>query len=192
MGYLKNIRDLGGKLNQEMAHGIILRYILEHSDLLTIIFLMSKNYSSFKPMLTSANRVLGPFANQLEKQAQLLALVKSVLPSDLVNYAQYCVISDQKVLIYTDSAVWASQLRFYTRAMFELIKSHSASVRYIEQVQIRILPSMPDQASSPNKAIVPSAKTTSEIRKDILGDSEDPLYQALSRLCSTLENLVEK
>lgn len=160
--------------------------------ILFIVIVMSKTYSSFKPMLSSSNKVLGKFANQLEKQAQLLALVKSVLPTDLVNYAQYCVISDQKILVYTDSAVWASQLRFYTRAMFELIKSQTTAVKDIEQVQIRILPSISNQKPDPNQAIVPSIQTTREIRKAIPGDPEDSLYQALSHLCSTLENLTEK
>lgn len=147
---------------------------------------MSRRPQLFKLALTSSNKILANFTSQLQQQQQLLILIKSVLPAKLAEHASYCVISNQKVLIYTDKATWASQLRFYQSAILEAIITRSKHVN-IAQVQMRLLKSeLIPEARLPN---TPSLQTAQHIRQTLTGAKDDPLRQALSHLCQTLENL---
>jgi hypothetical protein len=144
----------------------------------------------FKLALAPSNKILANFSSQLLQQQQLLTLIKSVLPENLVEHACYCVISGKKILIYTDKAVWASQLRFYQTALFDAITGRD---RYasVEQIQIRIL-STTTGMLAPRSPKVPTLETTHAIRKAVQGDQEDPLLQAVNNLCCTLEKLDNK
>lgn len=143
---------------------------------------------SFKLALAPSNKVLANFSSQLQQQQQLLLLIKSLLPENLVEHACYCVISNRKILIYTDKAVWASQLRFYNTAICEAVTSRSKYAD-IEQVQIRILASTSGTTSKLRLPKIPSRETALYIRQGISGKNDDPLSDALNNLCRTLERL---
>lgn len=146
---------------------------------------MSSPSQSFKH--AQSTKILANFSSQLLQQQQLLVLVKSVLPVDLADHAQYCVISGNKVLIYTDNAIWASQLRFHNSTLLEIISDRDR-YEHINQLQIRILATNSGLPSSRNPKI-PTLETTRFIRHAIQGTDADLIKQAVNSLCSTLEKV---
>ena len=146
---------------------------------------MSTQPQYFKPALRHQNKLLLHYKIQLQQQHILLDKVKASLPESLTHHACYCVITDRKVFIYTDTAAWASQLRFYTNAI------HSAILKWreyahIETVQIRILTSSPVTQTSCRKPIVPAAQTIKQICA-ARSHQQDSLSQALISLSNVLE-----
>lgn len=148
--------------------------------------------TSFKPFNDYfQHRILAYLTGQITQQKQLLQLVRSILPEFLANHTLHCLIRDEKLLVYTDAAVWASQLRFYHKLILANIKPLSR--RPIETLQIKII-SMPTGITlqPAGKKKIPSEKTVDLIRKHSLSISDKPLKQALLRLSSTLKGLSGK
>jgi len=88
---------------------------------------------SFKAVLEFHNPAIDKILMQIEQQKILLSVVKSVLPENLAKHALYCVVHDTTLIIYTDSAVWSSQLRFYRATILAAVE------KPIERIQIRLL-----------------------------------------------------
>jgi hypothetical protein len=88
---------------------------------------------SFKAVLEFHNQAIDKMLMQVEQQKILLALVKNVLPENLAKHTLYCVIHDTTLLIYTDLAVWSSQLRFYETTIL------AAVGQSIKRIQVRLL-----------------------------------------------------
>ena len=84
---------------------------------------MPAKNSFFKSALGYEGKIFATYKYQLEIQNELLNAVKSALPSHLSSHALYCVASGKKVIIYTDSANWSSQLRFYHQDILHKLKT---------------------------------------------------------------------
>lgn len=78
---------------------------------------------SFKPISEFHSQTLDKLFLQVEKQKDLLSIVKNALPEHLSERILNCVIHDETLLIYSDAAIWASQLRFYQSAILEATSS---------------------------------------------------------------------
>lgn len=142
----------------------------------------------FKQALSHPNRSLANLYAQIEQQKKLLLTIRKALPSMLATYARHCVINQNKLVIYTDSAAWASQLRFYSRA---ILKAIEPTTRHrIELLQVRISEPIDSQPKSRKRAArIPSADKIAMISSTGFDDSDDPLNQALFKLRATLERL---
>lgn len=90
----------------------------------------------FKTALEFHNRTLDKLVTQIDQQKDLLSVVKNVLPENLASHTLHCVIHDATLVIYTDAAVWSSQLRFYQTAMLETVTVQFQ--KKIQRVQIRL------------------------------------------------------
>lgn len=88
-------------------------------------------------------------------------------------------------MLYTDSAAWASQLRFYKTALLEAAASlYGPSV---EILQIRILTEKTGLTiKNGMKANAPSAESIAVIRNQSDHVSDNELKLALQKLCATL------
>ena len=91
---------------------------------------------SFKPNLEFHNLAIDKLVEQVKQQQDLLSIVKRVLPENLAEHTLHCVIHDVTLLIYTDMAVWASQLRFYQETILATITP--LVEKPIKRVQIRL------------------------------------------------------
>ncbi|NOT85298.1 MAG: DUF721 domain-containing protein [Methylococcaceae bacterium] len=146
---------------------------------------MVKQAPHFKLALRHQNKILANYKTQLQQQQQLLVIMQAVLPDALKTHASYCVIAHRKILLFTASAAWASQLRFYTTAMLNAILEWRQQA-YIETIQIRILTPPPLFSKALRQPNIPSLqiiKLISEARSEKI----DPLSQALANLSKTLE-----
>lgn len=85
---------------------------------------------------------LAQFSNQLQ---ELSALVQSCLPSPLQGQCQAVNIRKKTLILQTNSASWASQLRFYVPAMLSTLTHHQC--HYLKEIHIQIKPVSAPQPS---------------------------------------------
>ena len=143
---------------------------------------------SFKTSLTFQNRTLAYFYSQIEQQKRVLERIRMFLPESLAKQVRCCLIKEKKLLIYTDSAAWASQLRFYSSAILAAIAPLTRTS--IELMQVKIIAEQSGLALRPlRKANIPSEEKIALIRNNGLTSTDDQLKLALLRLSATLERL---
>jgi hypothetical protein len=131
------------------------------------------------------------FYSQIQQQHLILQRIQAVLPEQLAKQVRHCLIRDKKLLIYTDSAAWASQLRFYNSAILAAIAPLTRTL--VEIMQIKIIAGQIGLIlSSKRKAKIPSLEKIENIRNHSLTVSDDQLRTALLKLSTTLERLTSK
>ena len=143
---------------------------------------------SFEVSLSFQNRTMAYFYSQIEQQQRILQRIQVVLPDALAKQARHCLISDNKLLIYVDSAAWASQLRFYNSAILAAIAPLTRTP--VEILQIKIIAGQTGFIQGPKrKAKLPSVEKIAQIRSDSLSISDTQLQQSLLKLSTTLDRL---
>lgn len=142
---------------------------------------MSYRNHFFKSALSYKGSVLADYRLQIDKQNRLLNVIKSVLPERLSSHALSCVASDNKVSVYTDSAIWSSQLRFYHQTMLQAL--HSSNQGYFESLQIKVMPeTITIKRKNYQPKITPSAESIENIIDLAESQSDEELKKALLRL----------
>ncbi len=138
-----------------------------------------------KMPLSYQNQTTAYFHGQIGQQKRLLQAVQKQLPADLAEHIYCCLIKDNKLLVYTDSAAWASQLRFYNAALLANIASSAATV------QIKVMTQQVGYVAggAERKARLPCAEKIASIRNDSLTIADEPLQAALLKLSATLARL---
>ena len=140
-----------------------------------------------KTPLEYENKTVSFMRGQIAQQRQVLRCVQAVLPSVLAEQVQHCLIREPKLIVYTHSAAWASQLRFQQQAMLDAIVPLHKTVT---QVHVKVLEQPLSVINEPTRrANIPSLKVIEEIRKDGLARPDDEVKQALLSLSATLERL---
>ena len=152
---------------------------------------MPQKPPSFKVSLSFQNRTMAYFHSQIEQQQRILQRVQAALPDPLKKQARHCLIKDKKLLIYTDSAAWASQLRFYKSVILAAIAPLTKTPVEIMQVKI-ITGQTGGILRIKRKAKIPSAEQIDVIRSHGLTVSDNQLRLALLKLSTTLERLSSK
>lgn len=87
----------------------------------------------FKSALEFHNQTIDKLVTRIDEQKDLLSMVKNVLPENLAAHTLHCVIHDATLIIYTDAAVWSSQLRFYQTAILAIVENG------VKRIQIRLI-----------------------------------------------------
>jgi len=149
---------------------------------------MAKKITSFKAALSFKNRTIAHFYSQIEQQKQVLLRIHDVLPAAIAKHALHCVISGKKLLVYTDTAAWASQLRFYNSAILAAIAPVTRESVSIMQIKIRVEP-LQATALPGRKPIIPSAEKIAFIHNHSLTVPDEQLKRSLLRLSTTLAKL---
>lgn len=150
---------------------------------------MPSSSPHFKLISKQNNKILNLYQNQLYQQQVMLGIIKSALPDALKEQARYCVVARQRVFVYTTSAAWASQLRFHTHAMLEGLQRWRSQAN-IEGVQIRLLTLDSTSTKYARQPNMPS-KSMIKLIRDVRGQQQDVLSEALTALSKTLEKLNE-
>ena len=147
---------------------------------------MPVKYNSFKSALDYKGKIFTTYKYQLEIQNELLKVVKSALPRHLTPHALYCVASGRKIILYTDSAIWSSQLRFYHQDILQALSA--SNNRLFEALQIKIIPQSIERKQE--KILrPPSAKNVDLILSQAEHQSDEKLKAALLNLGRTLKKL---
>lgn len=145
---------------------------------------MSRSKKSvFKTALDFEVRPMVKCLEKIAEQKQLLRLVRMVLPISIAEHAVHCVLKETLLLVYTDSAAWASQIRFYQEAI--LTKMQTTGRLKISRIQVKI--TQPVDVSIVHRAAqLPSHETVQAILSQVNEKSNDVLDLALANLAKTL------
>lgn len=142
---------------------------------------MKKPTTAFK---TIQEYDIGPLATCLARigdQRVMLAKVRAALPEALAEHVVHTVLSGSRLLLYVDSAAWASQIRFFRDAILAL-DLHNGRQR-ANDVQLKILPA--EAVERARRANLPTPETAERIVAES-GEEGDELAAALNRLGATL------
>lgn len=93
------------------------------------------------------------------------------------------------MLIYSDSAHWASQLRFYNSAILSAV--NSATDTAVDVVVMRIQPPEEEVRTAAPKKRLPPAEQIEALSSAAHAISDASLRQALERLSATLKKAYE-
>ncbi len=141
---------------------------------------------SFKPIHNYPAQLFAIYQQKINQQQQLLASVKSILPADLAEHTLYCVLSGKKILLYTDSAAWSTQLRFYQSHIISFLKDKAEPV--IDSLQVKLIPASEEKVRQ-TRAKIPCRENIEMVRQQALKETDAKLNQALLRLSETLQRL---
>ncbi|MEN8259314.1 MAG: DciA family protein [Pseudomonadota bacterium] len=138
-----------------------------------------------KQLLDHSAPSLSALRKRLEVHKKALDASKKVLPAFLSGHCLDCVISGNKIIVFTDTSAWSSQLRFYSAAILQAVNA-AIPGRY-DSVHVRVLlpwKPVPDTASPPR---LPSHETVAQIRQNAQHTADDHLKRSLIRLSQALE-----
>lgn len=143
---------------------------------------------AFKLAQSFQNRTLAVYRSRLDLQKTLLSRIRNDLPYPLADHVLHCVANEKKLLVYTDSAVWASQLRFYKDQL--LRAASKARCEPVEKLQVRLFTEqLGENRNKAVKANLPSAERISLLREQVEGIEDSQLRLALQKLSATLARL---
>lgn len=135
--------------------------------------------SAFKPAASYEQRHLTVCMARLEEQRRLLQQVQSALPPEMAAQVVHTLVSGSRLLVYTHSASWASQIRFYDGVI--LNKLQASGQQKISKLQVKLL--MTDSMSELKRhARLPSMDTVDSVFGTLDTHRDDALSQALARL----------
>lgn len=147
---------------------------------------------SKKPVFKSAmqfdSRLLTVFMEKVAEQNQLLGVVRAALPPSIAEHADSCVLSGARLLIYTESAAWASQIRFYSQAI--LNKLSESGQQKITNIRVKVL-LHPEEPKTRRFLHLPSSETVRMVFGHLDEKSDDELAKALAKLGKTLKKRLE-
>jgi len=148
---------------------------------------MAAKETTCKSPLSFQNQTMAYFHGQIGQQKRLLQAIQKLLPFHLAEHIHCCLIKDKKLLLYTDSATWASQLRFYNGVIL------AANEPLVDIVQIKVMTQEVGFVKQfEHKARLPSSEKIAELQKDSLNIADEPLQAALLKLSATLARLSNK
>ncbi|GAW85547.1 conserved hypothetical protein [Bathymodiolus platifrons methanotrophic gill symbiont] len=122
---------------------------------------------------------------QLLKHQRILAIILSASPQQLHAHIKDCVINNNNLLIYVNSAVWASQLRFYTSQIQQAVNTRGNE--RISKTRIRVLSPEPFKKDEEETKVIPSIETVNMLQTNADSLAESKLKDALLGLSKTLQ-----
>jgi hypothetical protein len=76
--------------------------------------------------------LLKPLEHEVLQQRLTLSAVRRVLPTDLAAHCLAARADGQRLVLHTDSPVWASRLRFFSNQLASLLQNDLPSLREIK------------------------------------------------------------
>lgn len=147
---------------------------------------MAQKAQRLKPILAYPNKAIAQLYLQINQQLALLKQIRAILPKELADHTLHCVLNNKKLLVYTDSANWASQLRFHGQTMLNVIESAASTPAFT--VQIKIINATATTTAN-RRTVIPSKTVAYQIRNQSLISTDPQIKQALDKLSKTLARL---
>lgn len=140
---------------------------------------------AFKPALAYQHGSLKTCLARIDEQRQCLEMIKKALPADIAIHTMHCLVSGNQLLIYADSAGWASQIRYFQQAI--LNKMRESGQRNIRGIKVKLMASNPATPIK-RRARRPSSDTICSILSSVDTENHDELSKAMLKLGNTLRN----
>lgn len=151
--------------------------------------MVTRNQYRFRTLNQCNNHPLTVCLAIIGQQQALRQRVCGVLPALLAQHVQHCVQSGKRLLIYTDSANWASQIRFFNGVILNAI-DHTGQ-QNIERIQIKVIEQ--PAAIAPSRApTLPSQAVIDYLQQHADSNSNDAVQQSLKRLANTLHKRMKR
>lgn len=144
---------------------------------------MAINRYKFKKTLAYNNRAMANIRSKIESNQRLLTLIRSDLPANLAPYIVGCTLKNDRLFIYTESATWATKLRFHAN---NILQNFNRSQQLaISRVVVRITTSETQYKERKRQPKKPASISIAAIQSSAHGTNGD-LQKALLKLTKTL------
>lgn len=149
---------------------------------------MTNKKNFFKLALSYDRKIITGYKYQIDIHSKLLQKIKLKIPNELSTHVLYCVIWGKKISLYTDSAIWSSQLRFYHHTILQA--AQDSNLGSFETLQVKIIPKVRKVDVKKEKKI-PSTENIDCILSQAENQTDLTLKNALLKLGKTLQNKTE-
>ncbi len=150
---------------------------------------MRKNIPSAIQVVRSNHPVCLKLKTQLNRHEDLMTLIKKSLPDSLAEHCDGCCINETTVVVFSRSAAWLSQLRFFKNVIFDNLNDQRPQYQ-VSDIVFRVLVT-PDGISPQinlNQPNQPSNQTINEIAENTRYVSDKQLRISLDNLVQTLRS----
>ena len=152
---------------------------------------MSKKPSFFKTPLQNQTRTLAILLGQIQQQNLIMQHVRAALPTALSTHVSHCLIKDGKLLVYTNSAVWATQMRFSGERILAAVTP--ITTRPVDKLHIKVITVQTGPSVQfKRKANVPSPEKIAMLQQDSLAIRDEAVRASMLKLGATLARLAGK
>lgn len=150
---------------------------------------MKKTVPSVSQFMISGHPVLSKMKQTLDKHQHILTIVKSVIPENLARQCLGCSVNQYQLTIFSHSAVWISQLRFYQSEILNAVND-SQSGFHFSTVKFRVMVTQTgaSQATTSTRNSVPSDYIIDMIEDSAKHLTDQQLGEKLKRLAQTLRS----
>ena len=125
--------------------------------------------------LLQQDSALKPLYNELQRQRQLLALVRKSLPPSLAAHCCGARVDGSVLYLLTDTPVWVSKLRFQAPALLSTLRTRQPAL-----ASIKVRCDKPQRPSGRRRA-VPRARHSNQAAARV-GESADGISNPALRL----------
>ncbi|WP_428355443.1 DciA family protein [Methyloprofundus sp.] len=122
---------------------------------------------------------------QLIKHQRILRIVQAASPKQLRAHIKDCVINNNSLMIYVNSAAWASQLRFCVVQIQQAVNAQSNE--RINKTRVRVLSPEPFKIAEQETKVFPSEENINLLRDNAESLTEGKLKDALLGLSKALK-----
>jgi len=129
--------------------------------------------------LMTAQGLLNQLGHRLAAQRTLAEQVRSCLPAPLDRQLQAAVLNGTTLVLFVDSPVWASRLRYQSPVLLRQLRERGITV---DQLQTRILPARGVATAKRQKPNLLSEQSAELLRQTAEAIGEGELQEALRRL----------
>jgi hypothetical protein len=149
---------------------------------------MKKTIPSISQLMRYKHPVFSNLKQRLQHHAYLLNLVKQCLPETLAAQCTGCCQHQSTLILYSRSAAWISQLRFYRSTVLDGIKNKAPHYTISEIIfRVSVTPEgLSPQQYTVNQPNRPSSQTIEQIASTASHISDERLRLSLESLAQTL------
>ena len=150
---------------------------------------MKKATPSVRQVMKTKHPVCLSLIKRVEIHSELLVLIKQSLPEVLAENCNGCCLNRSTLILYSRSATWISQLRFYQPTILETLKLKTPQYA-ISEILFRVQVTSVGLATQQTKRQphVPSSQTIDEIAKSARYVTDTQLRSSLESLVKTLRD----
>lgn len=136
-------------------------------------------------LLRRPERPISFILKKLDEHRQVLSVVKQALPPFIGEHCIDCLTKGEKLILFTDSPAWATQIRFYQPAILGRLKRCGNS--RFKQIHIRVFLVSAKTSAPPKTPRPPSQETLKQLKHSAQGAPSQELKKSLQQLVEALE-----
>lgn len=145
---------------------------------------MSTRTQTLKRVSHYWQSILPKYQASILQQKQLQSVIQSCLPDNLSAHVFYCVASGTRILLFTDSASWATQLRFFQQQIIDSVKTKGNP--QLNCLQIKVISLTLENRVSTRQKRIPCQKNIDIIRQHASQQTDPKLNHSLFKLSEAL------